>query len=204
MARFKFYALWLCLVCILVFLLQSMLFDFTDTFILNQRSFFEIWRFLTAIFLHGSIPHLLYNLLALALFGSILEKKIGGKKFLAVFFLSGIFANLISVNIYPSSLGASGAVYGILGCLAILRPLMMVWSFGFPVPMFIAAILWVGGAVLGIFIPSNVGHVAHLSGIFVGFLFGILLRKKVRKIKRKKKVKIPEKHMRKWEDRYMR
>jgi len=120
--------------------------------------------------------HLLYNLFALALFGSILEKFAGGKKFLLIFFLSGIFANVIAVNFYPSSLGASGAIYGILGALAIIKPLMIVWAFGLPMPMFIASILWTIGAVLGIFMPGNVGHIAHLSGIFIGVLFGIILR----------------------------
>ena len=204
MVKFKFYALWLCLICIVVFLFQSIFYGFTDIFILNENSFAQIWRFLTSIFLHGSLPHLLYNLLALALFGSILEKFIGGKKFLLVFFLSGIFANLIAVNFYSASLGASGAVYGILGCLALLRPMMMVWAFGLPMPMFIAAALWVGAGVLGIFMPSNIGHVAHLSGIFVGFLFGIFLRLRKGKTKIKnRKMQISEPDMRHWEQRYV-
>ena len=99
MAKFKFYALWLCLICIIVFLIQSV-FPVTDYLLLNQSSIqgFEIWRFLTAIFVHGSLVHLLYNMFALALFGSMLEKFVGGKRFLWVFFLSGLVANLITVN----------------------------------------------------------------------------------------------------------
>ena len=174
--RFRFYALKLCGWIFVVFLLQLFVNGFTELFLLDSSSFTQIWRFFTAIFLHGGIAHLLYNVFALALFGSILEKFIGGKKFLLVFFLSGIFANIIAINFYDSSLGASGAIYGILGALTILRPLMVVWAFGLPMPMFIAAILWIAGAVLGIFMPSNIGHVAHLSGIFIGFLFGIILR----------------------------
>ena len=175
--KFKFYALKFCLLCIIVFILQQIS-GFTELFVLNNKALYnyEYWRFLTSIFLHGSTIHLLYNLFALALFGSILEKFIGGKKFLLVFFLSGIFANIIAINFYDSSLGASGAIYGILGALTILRPLMVVWAFGLPMPMFIAAILWTIGAVLGIFMPSNIGHIAHLSGIFIGVLFGIILR----------------------------
>lgn len=200
--KFKFYALWLCLICLGIFILQTLFVGFTEFFILNEKAFIEIWRFVSSIFLHGSLPHLLYNLFALALFGSILEKFIGGKKFLLVFFLSGIFANLISVNFYPASLGASGAVYGILGCLAFLKPGMMVWAFGFPMPMFIAAILWTAGSVLGIFMPSNIGHIAHLSGILVGFIFGALLRAGGRKI-RASKIEISEPDMREWENTYL-
>jgi membrane associated rhomboid family serine protease len=203
MAKFRFYALKLCLICVVVFILQVLVPIFTEVFVLSEASFQQPWRFVSAVFLHGSLIHLLYNLFALALFGSILEKVIGSKKFLWVFFLSGIFANLIAVNFYTSSLGASGAVYGILGCLAFLRPGMMVWAFGFPMPMFIAAILWVGGAVLGIFMPSNIGHIAHLSGILVGFLFGLFLKLGKRKRRKKRKIVISEPDMRNWEDRYV-
>lgn len=208
MARFKFYALWLSLVCILVFILQTLFSGFTELMLLDQNSFPQLWRFLTAIFLHGSIIHIMYNLFALALFGSILEKFIGGKKFLAVFFLSGIFANIIAFNFYPASLGASGAVYGILGALTIMKPGMMVWAFGFPMPMFIAAILWIAGGVLGLFIPGNTGHIAHLSGIAVGFILGILYRiaLKKRKMQRQAIVEVSEPSepdMRKWESSYI-
>lgn len=200
MAKFKFYALWMCLICIGVFILQQFS-GFTELFVLNQSAIPQIWRFVTAVFLHGSLPHLLYNLFALALFGSILEKLIGGKKFLFVFFISGIIANLIGFNFYDSSLGASGAVYGILGALAAVRPMMMIWAFGFPMPMFIAAILWVVGSVLGIFMPSNIGHIAHLSGIIIGLLIGIFLREKRRAVR---KIEISEPDIRRWEERYMR
>ncbi|MEK6848381.1 MAG: rhomboid family intramembrane serine protease, partial [Nanoarchaeota archaeon] len=74
MARFKFYALWLCLICIIVFVIQILIPAFTDLILLNQDAIsnFQIWRFLTAIFAHGGLVHLLYNIFALALFGSML------------------------------------------------------------------------------------------------------------------------------------
>jgi len=198
----KFYSLWLCLICIIVFMLQLLIPGFTDLFVLNQASYIEIWRFVSSIFLHGSLPHLLYNIFALALFGIILEKLIGSNRFLLVFFASGIIANVIAVNFYNSSLGASGAIYGILGCLAVIRPLMMIWAFGFPMPMFIAAILWVGAGVLGVFMPSNIGDIAHLSGIGVGFLAGLLLREW--RTAKKELIRFPERYMRKWENEHMR
>jgi uncharacterized protein len=204
MAKFRFYALWLCLVCIAVFITQTLIFGFTDALILNQASFFQPWRFLSAIFLHGSSIHLIYNLFALGLFGSILEKFIGGKKFLLVFFLSGLLANLVAVNFYSSSLGASGAIYGILGCLTLIKPKMFVWVYGMPMPMFLASIIWIVGSVLGIFIPSNTGHIAHLSGIIVGLIFGIFLRAKMpKKMSYERKIEIPESYIRDWEKRYM-
>jgi len=92
----------------------------------------EIWRFLTAVFLHGGVGHILFNGFALLLFGSILERFVGGRRFLIVFFVTGILANLISVNFYSSSLGASGAIFGVIGALVIVRPGLTVWAFGMP------------------------------------------------------------------------
>jgi len=203
--KFRFYALWLCLVCIIVFAIQSFFPVVTDVLLLNQDSFikFQVWRFVSAIFVHGGLVHLMYNLFALALFGSMLEKFIGGKRFLWVFFLSGIIANIIAVNFYPASLGASGAVYGILGALVVIKPLMMVWAMGFPMPMFIAGVLWVLGGVFGLFDPTgNTGHIAHLGGIGVGFIIGIIFRI-TRKKKIVPKIEINENNMRKWERSYV-
>lgn len=204
MPKIKFYSLWLCLICIIVFILQLLISGFSELFVLNKSALYnyEFWRFVSSIFLHASLPHLLYNLFALALFGFILEKLIGSKRFLIVFFASGIIANLIAVNFYDSSLGVSGAIYGILGCLAVLRPLMMIWAFGFPMPMFIAAIVWVGAGILGVFMPSNVGDIAHLSGIFIGFLFGLILTEW--RTTKKELIKFPEGYMRVWENEHMR
>nr|AIF01519.1 Rhomboid family protein [uncultured marine group II/III euryarchaeote KM3_149_F06] len=197
--KFKFYALKLSAIMIFIFLLQFVFSDFTNLFLLNQDSFSELWRFVTAIFLHGGFPHLLYNLFALALFGSILEKYIGSKKFLFVFFVTGIFANLISINYYDASLGASGAIFGIIGALVLIRPMLVVWAFGLPMPMFLAGALWAVGDVIGIFVPSNIANVAHLSGMFFGLVFGLIYRERV-STKNEKRLIIDESSMRKWEE----
>ena len=209
--KFRFYAFKLCIIMFIVFLVQLMIESFTDLFVLNQIAWNQLWRFLTAIFLHGSVLHLLYNLFALALFGSILEKLIGGRKFLWIFFISGILANLIALNFYNSSLGASGAIFGVIGALIAIRPNMFVWAFGLPMPIFIAGILWGAGDLLGAigFLAGNpidnTGNIAHLSGMFFGFMFGLLFRDR---IARKKNVNygfsFDERYMRDWEDRNMR
>jgi membrane associated rhomboid family serine protease len=197
---------WLSMIILFFFLLQVLFSQFTEFFLLNQRAIYgEYYRFITAIFLHGSITHLMYNLFALLLFGFMLESIIGTRNFLLVFFGSGILANIVSVFFYSSSLGASGAIYGILGCLTIMRPLMIIWAFGLIMPMFIATILWVIGDLIGLFIPSNTGHVAHLSGIIIGILTGFLLRKKYSvKKRRKTDVFINEDYINRWEDSFLR
>jgi hypothetical protein len=146
-------------------------------------------------------------MIALLMFGLSVEKLIGGKKFLLLFFASGIIANLITVNFYSSSLGASGAIMGIIGCLAVIRPFMMVWAFGLILPMFIAAIVWIIGDLIGVFYPTDVGNIAHLSGIGVGILVGILLRikskGKFKVVSNRNRINIHEDSMRRWEDNWM-
>jgi len=197
---------------IFIFILQNLpgIPGFTDLFILNQKAItnFEVWRYLTSIFLHGSITHLAFNLFALFFFGLVLEKTIGTYRFIITFLATGIIANIISVNFYSSSLGASGAVYGVIGAVAILRPMMMVFSFGAIIPMFIAAIIYVAADVLrayGAFGPTNVGSIAHLSGIGIGFLIGIYYRRKFKQPRNQKvEIKFDENSMKNWEDNFMR
>jgi len=207
--QMKFYSIWFSALIILVFILQLMIEGFTDFFMLTENALGMPWQFLTAVFLHGSLTHLLYNLFALVLFGLILEKVIGSKRFLWLFILSGIFANIISFWWYPNALGASGAIMAIIGSLAALRPMMIVWAFNLPMPMFVLAIIWVAGSILGIFGfgDQGTGHLAHLSGLFIGVIYGLFLRLKYVKnytVFESKRVVIPEDYIRGWEDSHIR
>ena len=203
--RNRHFSIWIVGICIIVFVIQMVASGFTDAFLLDQSKPFEIWRFISSIFLHGGLAHILSNMFALALFGIILEGIIGSRNFLIVYFTTGIFANLIAINFYPSSLGASGAIYGVLGALIMLRPKMTVWAFGMPMPMFIAGILWVGAGVLGVFMPSNVGDIAHLSGIGLGLIVGIIYRSRYEESKfRENRVYLDEGNVRNWENHHLR
>ena len=203
--RNRHFSIWIVGICIIVFVIQMVASGFTDAFLLDQSKPFEIWRFISSIFLHGGLAHILSNMFALALFGIILEGIIGSRNFLIVYFTTGIFANLIAINFYPSSLGASGAIYGVLGALIMLRPKMTVWAFGMPMPMFIAGILWVGAGVLGVFMPSNVGDIAHLSGIGLGLILGIIYRSRYKESKfRENRVYLDEGNVRNWENHHLR
>lgn len=207
MARNKYLTLWTSLILVVVFVIQQIIPGFTESLLLTSNSLTEPWRFLTAVFLHGSIVHLFYNLFALLLFGIMLESLIGSKKFLWLFLISGILANVASFWFYPSSLGASGAIMAIIGCLAVLRPLMTVWAFSLPMPMFIAAILWIGGSVMGIFGfgDQSTGYIAHLGGIVTGLVYGFYLRLKYPSPKiTQPKIIIDEDSMRRWEDWHLR
>ena len=205
MAKVKYYSLWLALIAIIFFLIQITYPAFTDVLVLNSDAWTQPWRFVSSIFLHANAGHLLYNLFALILFGLITEKVISSKKFLLVFFTTGIIANLVAVNFYNSSLGASGAIFGVIGALTILKPKLPVFLFGFPLPLALASIVWIIGDVIQTIYPSNIGTIAHLSGLAIGFVFGIYYRKKLSKNKNQinYKIKIPENHMQFWEDVYM-
>jgi len=188
----------------LFFIIQIVVPGFTDAFLLEPSAWYQPWRFVTSIFLHGDVSHILYNMFALVLFGSILESLIGSRRFTLVFFVTGIAANLIAVNFYTSSLGASGAIFGVIGALILVRPTLVVWAFGLPMPIFIAGILWAAGDVIGLFVPSNVGNIAHLSGLALGLIFGAFYRNWNQKPIPREKVYIREGTARDWEERYLR
>ncbi|MBS3099698.1 rhomboid family intramembrane serine protease [Candidatus Pacearchaeota archaeon] len=200
----RFYSIIISAVLIVIFIVQLIFPQITDMFLLNSNSLAQPWRFATAMFLHGSFSHLLMNLFALLLFGSILEKKVGSRRFLGIFFISGILANIIAFNFYDSSLGASGAIMGIIGTLAVLSPTMAVWAFGMVVPMIVAAVIWIIIDAVGIFMPDNIGHIAHLSGIIFGAMFGFMIRINTPKQKKKTQmIEVPEHLLRRWETLYM-
>jgi membrane associated rhomboid family serine protease len=215
---FKGYALWLSGISIVMFALQLYVEGFTGALLLDSGVKLEVWRYLTAIFLHGGIGHLAYNVFALVLFGSILEKLIGGKRFLIVFFVTGILANLISVWFYSSSLGASGAIFGVIGALVLVRPGLPIWAFGLPMPMFVAGILWAAGDLIGAvaFLSGNAigntGNIAHLSGMLWGLVFGYFYRMGMKPrfqtssegVRGGIRYRLDERSMRMWEDQHMR
>ncbi len=204
MARATFILLSLCAI---LFLVQLLVPGFTEFFLLNSQSFTQPWRFISSIFLHGGLAHLAYNLFALFFFGLVLESVVGTRRFLLVFFVSGIIANIVSVFFYNASLGASGAIFGVIGCLIMLRPSMTVWAFGLPMPLFIAGIAWSIGDAIGAFTPSSgIANLAHLSGMGAGLILGAILRDwRAPPIKsRFNRVSLDELYVRKWEDAYLR
>ncbi|MBL7055586.1 rhomboid family intramembrane serine protease [Candidatus Woesearchaeota archaeon] len=194
-------ALWLSFFIFLIFILQNILNNITDIFILDSSLYFtRPWTLITAIFLHSNIQHLFYNLFGLALFGTILEYIIGTKKFLKLFFIAGLIASLASIPFYSRVLGASGAIFGIIGTLAMLRPRLMVWVYGMPMPMIVALFIWGIGDLLGILAPSGTANIAHLAGMAYGIFVGFKYRKNFAEKKPKKeKVHIDEGKVKEWE-----
>lgn len=169
---------------IIIFLLELLFGDFfIDLFAITPAELFqEPWTLITSMFLHANFFHLFFNMVALFFFGSYFESEYGYKHFLRLYFLSGILGNIAYYLYDPTSnipgVGASGAIYGVMGALALLKPFMIVYINFIPVPMIFAAGLWLLYNLVGLFFPySNIGYQAHLAGMFVGFAYAYWLKK---------------------------
>jgi membrane associated rhomboid family serine protease len=172
-------------ICVLVFIIQQFS-DITDYLSFTPAfAYSRPWTFVTAIFLHADITHILFNMIALFFFGIYLEKKISKKSYIFIFLLAGIIGNVGYYFSAPDSsipgLGASGAIYGIMGTLTVLAPTAVVFVYGIPMPMFVAAIFWFLLEFFGLFAPSDIAHGAHLGGLFVGIILGVYFRLQMRK-----------------------
>jgi membrane associated rhomboid family serine protease len=141
---------------------------------------FYIWQLVTYMFLHGGIWHILFNMLALWMFGSDIEQTWGTQRFLRMYFFCGAGAGICVVVLSyifgdPAipTIGASGAIYGILLISAMLWPdRIILFSFLFPIKMkyfvmIIGAIAFLNSRSVN----SGVSEVAHLGGMAFGYVF---------------------------------
>jgi membrane associated rhomboid family serine protease len=150
----------------------------TPAHVLGQ---FSIWQLVTYMFVHGEVTHILFNMLALWMFGTDLEKVWGTRYFLKFYFLTGIGAGALTVlaSLMPGTIGAqlysttvigaSGAIYGLLLAYALYFPERPILILLFPVPAKYAVMIM--GAIA--FFAGNTGGVAnttHLGGLLVGYL----------------------------------
>ncbi len=178
-----YYAYMIIGICVIAYILQFIFPWFTGLFLLSAPNLLSRpWGLVTSMFLHGSITHLFFNMLALFFFGPLLERRIGSKSFLLVFFGSGILAGLAQVMVFPNSavLGASGAIFGVLGTLTVLMPDLVIFLYFVPLKMGYATALF---AILDLFpvltgTPDGIAHVAHLAGLAIGLAAGFWYRQK--------------------------
>jgi membrane associated rhomboid family serine protease len=143
---------------------------------------FYIWQLVTYIFLHGGFFHILFNMFALWMFGSDLEKLWRGGKFLFYFFLTGIGAGLLDVTLNAifnpllptATIGSSGAIYGLLLAYGLIfpdRPIFLYLIIPIKAKWFVF-IMGLIEFVSSFGLPgSGVSHVAHLGGMLFGYLY---------------------------------
>ncbi len=152
-----------------------MIFGLSPTLVTQK---FFLWQLATYLFLHGGLMHLLLNMFGLWMFGSELEKYWGSGFFLRYYFLTGIGAGLLSVAVDPAgrqvTIGASGAVYGILLAYGLMFPNRMLLLY-FIIP--VKAKYFVAGLGILTFISAlqapggPIAHLAHLGGMLFGLIY---------------------------------
>jgi membrane associated rhomboid family serine protease len=146
---------------------------------------FWVWQLATYMFLHGGIFHIVFNMLALWMFGAELERLWGTRYFLKFYFVTGIGAGALTVLFstlpfgfaqqvqHSIVIGASGAIYGLLLAYALYfpdRPIYMYFVFPIPAKIFVAIM----GAIAFFSSLSELGgtsNATHLGGLIVGYLF---------------------------------
>lgn len=167
--------------CIAIFFLGSIIpgldgYLALRTDLLLQRP----WTILTHMFVHGSFDHLFWNMVVLFFFGMELERRVGEKKFLQIYILSGIIAASAQMMIAGGSLvGASGALYGVMGCLAIIAPeISVLLFFVIPVSIRSAVVLYALIDFLSLGSADNIAHMAHIAGLLVGLAYGQTLSRR--------------------------
>ena len=138
------------------------------------------WQLVTYMFMHGGFFHLFFNMYTLYIFGSVLERVWGTKKFLVYYFATGVGAALIHLGVqrltgdYALTVGASGAIYGILMGYAMLYPDSILTLIFPPVSMKAKWFVLIFGGIEFLTGVTGVGggiaHFAHLGGLLFGFL----------------------------------
>jgi membrane associated rhomboid family serine protease len=155
---------------------------------------FFIWQFVSYMFLHGGVMHILMNMLVLWMIGCELERYWGTKEFLRFYFICGIGAGLIHLLVsfllpetpfvYPprvAVIGASGAIYGLLMAFGVLFPnriITLLLFFIIPINIKVKYLVTIAGLVVLYSSLAyakepggNVAHFAHLGGMVIGFLY---------------------------------
>ncbi|WP_327051553.1 rhomboid family intramembrane serine protease [Halomicrococcus gelatinilyticus] len=161
-----------------------------DVFTLNTANPLYVWTWVTSVFAHGGPMHIFLNSIVLYFFGPPVERRVGSKKFTALFLVSGAVAGLAQVGAtivtspgaFVPVLGASGAIAAVMGVLTVLNPNLRIYLYFFiPMPLWVATL---GFAVYSAFISvaggigaGGVAQLAHLTGLGIGLLYGAKLKR---------------------------
>lgn len=169
--------------------------------LLRKDIIYSKWAIIGSAFSHQEFWHLGMNMLALWSFGTSLATMLGASNFFSLYMTSAIGGSLFSLW-YPKiarlamlgpSLGASGALFGVLGCFSYLIPNAKILLFVFPIPggawvAFLGALAW--NAAGCIFRWGSFDYAAHLGGSAVGIMYGWLISKQVEKRRQQRLKKV--------------
>jgi len=142
------------------------------------------WTALTYMFVHGSMNHILFNMLGLFFFGPQLEERMGSWEFLTFYLGTGLLSGLGSLGIYLFTgsynvflMGASGALFALLLGFAVYFPFSRVYLFGLiPIQSTMMVVLYAGIEVVSLLTGrrGNVAHMTHLLGLLFAYLYFII------------------------------
>jgi membrane associated rhomboid family serine protease len=185
-----------------LFWLAATLIPRIDGFLISHLALFPVgspwfhsWQVVTYMFLHGGFGHLFFNMFALWMFGRSLEYDLGSKRFLIYYMVCGIGAGLIQLLVAwlagsPANVptvGASGAIFGVLLAFGMLHPNDVIMLIFPPIALKAKWFVVIYGALELVFGISGrmdgVAHFAHVGGMLWGFLL-LLYWKKSRKLYR--------------------
>lgn len=142
----------------------------------------EWWRLFTSLFLHVGVLHLLFNLWALASFGPLVERLYGSMNYLLLYIVAGVTGSLASISWRPdvNSVGASGAILGILGAL-LAAQLRGRESFPGNIvrPLRNTTLVFLGWTLYSGFTSEGIDNAAHLGGLGAGFLMGLIMARPI-------------------------
>lgn len=133
----------------------------------------QYYRLITSMFLHSGFDHIFNNMLVLALIGERLERTIGSKKYLIIYMLTGIFANVASIYMnmwqgqFVVGVGASGAIFGVVGAMAYLVIRYRGANLGISPSRLL---LFIGLSLYSGFQSYNVDNTAHIAGFISGVI----------------------------------
>jgi len=140
-----------------------------------------IWTFVTYMFMHGSVTHILFNMLGLFIFGVHVERQMGSLEFLLYYFVTGILAGVLSFAVYVITgnymvalMGASGALFAVELAFAVFFPNAIIYIWGI-LPLR-APIMVLGYTALELFFSlsggrGNTAHLTHLAGFAFGWIY---------------------------------
>ena len=147
-----------------------------------NSGFFKPYQLVTHMFAHGGFLHILFNMYALWIFGSVLERMWGPKKFLIFYLVCGLAAGLTQMFFVTNApaIGASGAIMGLLAGFAYTFPNTEFFIIPFPFPVkakYMAAIFAAFDLFGGFAGGDDVAHFAHLGGLVMGLILVIIWNK---------------------------
>jgi membrane associated rhomboid family serine protease len=170
-----------------IFFMSPEMFDLlimkpSDLFSFNFVPIISSW------FLHGSIAHLLGNMLFLYIFGRIVELHFGSIKMFCIYFGSAIISDIVSSFAGQGGIGASGAIAGLISASILIDPFYLTYLIiGIPIPVSIIGLGAIFADITGILHPNpgdNIGHFAHLGGyIAISILLFLLSKEEKHKMK---------------------